>query len=130
MNNYYGFTDGLHPEIKKRVIKCLSGRSIDSVGKHTIASDVVEELVRRGSKFYTAQEARPVAPFNIKYDDTFCASYRRLENEPIPTNPAFAEKDWCVLVVTQYCYGIYLSKLVNEGRLTIDELINTAQSYV
>ena len=126
---YYGFIESLDPAMKDQALTCLSGKSIDTIGEHTIASDVVEEIVRRGGQFYTATEARNVAPFTIKYDDTFCASFPYLDNEKRQSNLAWRDQNWCALIVTQYCYGKFLTSLIAEGKLTVDMLTASAKEF-
>lgn len=126
---FYGFIETLDPATQNHARRKLSDVSIDKIENHTIAGDVVEEIVRRGGQFYTAKEARPIAPFTIKHDDTFCASFRYLDNETKPPNPAYAEKDWCALTVIQYCYGMYLTDLISTDKLTINDLIRSVESH-
>lgn len=128
--SYFGFLNTIDPAVRDRAVRCLSGKSIDHIGNHIIASDVVEEIVRRKGKFYTAKEARAVAPFTIEHNDTFCASFHYLEGEKRPPNPAYANQDWIALVVTQYCYGIYLTEMISKGILSVNVLNCTAQTYV
>ncbi len=127
---YFGILNDIDPEKRETVIDKLSGRSISPLVDHTIASDVVEEIVRRGGRFYTADEARQAAPFRILHNDVFCASYKHLPGEPIPSNPAYAETDWIAITIWQYCYGMYLTGLLNKGTLTLTDLIETAKAYV
>lgn len=124
---FFGFIESLAPAMRDRAIRCLNSTSIDSVGEFVTAGDVVEEIVRRGGTFYTAEEARPIAPFTIKRDDTFCASFPYIKGERIPPNPAYAKRNWCALIVTQYCYGVYLTNLISERKISIDEI--TIKSY-
>ena len=127
---YFGILDSIDPEKREMVAGKLSGRSISPLVNHIIASDVVEEIVRRGGRFYTADEARNVAPFRILHNDVFCASYKHLPGEPVPANPAYAETDWIAITIWQYCYGVYLTKLIKNGTLTPADLIETAKAYV
>lgn len=126
---YFGFLNGVHPTLQDRAKRYLSGTSIEKIASHTIASDVVEEIVRRDGTFYTADEARAVAPFEIMYDDIFCASFRYIDGDSKPPNPAYSERNWCCLTVYQYSYGVYLTRLIAESKLTMDELKEVLKQY-
>lgn len=126
---YFGFLEGISPRLEERAKRKLTGTSICRIGTHTIASDVVEEIVRRGGVFYTADEARGIAPFNIRYDDVFCASFRYLDNENDPSDTCASECGWCALTVYQYSYGIYLQKLIANGTISISDLEEAGERY-
>lgn len=112
---YFGFLDGVHPTLKERAVRNLSGASIDKIGSYTVASDVVEEIVRLGGAFYTSDEIQSDVPFELKYDDVFYASFKCGDSYRL---------HWCCLTVYQYSYGVYLTRLISEGRLTVEELNN------
>lgn len=119
---YFGFLESVSPRIKKRAGRRLSGTSICRIGTHIIASDVVEEIVKRGGTFYTADEARSIAPFSIMYDDVFVASFKNPDSEPAPPGISVSGFSWCALTVYQYSYGIYLQKLIRNGTITLSDL--------
>ena len=124
---YFGFLDGVHPTLKEFALEFLTEKRSSITAGYSIASDIVEEIVRRNGDLYTAAEARPIAPFEIKYDDIFLASFGYLQGEPKPPNPAYAQRDWCILSVYEYSYGMYLKKLISEGKLTMEELEGAAR---
>ncbi|MGN0618147.1 MAG: hypothetical protein ACI4J7_03915 [Ruminiclostridium sp.] len=119
---YFGFLEGVHPTLKEFALQFLTEKRSNKTAGFCIASDIVEEIVRRDGDLYTAAEARQTAPFEIKHDDVFFASFGYLEGEPKPPNPAYSQRDWCVLSVYEYSYGMYLKKLIAEGKLTKEEL--------
>lgn len=119
---YFGFLDGVHPTLKEFALEFLTEKRSNKTAGFIVASDIVEEVVRRDGDLYTAAEARKTAPFEIKHDDVFFASFGYLEGEPKPPNPAYAQRDWYVLSVYEYSYGMYLKKLIAEGKLTKEEL--------
>ena len=123
---YFGFLEGINPKLKERAKRKLTGTSICKLGTHTIAGDVVEEIVRRGGVFYTADEARSISPFIIEYDDVFCACFRYLDNEKAPDT---SECGWCALTVYQYSYGIYLQKLIANGTISISDLEEAGERF-
>lgn len=112
---YFGFLDGVHPTLKERAVRNLSGASIDKIDSHSIASEVVEAIVKAGGNFYTADEAFATAPLEPRYDDVFYASFKCGDSYRL---------HWCCLTVYQYSYGVYLTRLISEGRLTVEELNN------
>ena len=126
---YFGFLEGINPKLKERAKRKLTGTSVCRIGTHTIAGDVVEEIVRRGGVFYTADEARGIAPISIEYDDVFCASFRYLDNEYDPSAACSSAYGWCALTVYQYSYGIYLKKLIANGTISISDLKEAGGRY-
>lgn len=125
-NRYFGFLETVEPHLRAKVDRCLSGESIGKIENHIIGSDVVEEIIRRNGRFYTANEARKVAPFVIENDDSFFASFPYKEGDTA-TSPDGTR--WRGLVVSQYCYGLYLQNLLAEGKITIADISETNKAY-
>lgn len=119
---FHGFLNGLDITVANELVKELREKAMSTIADKTSAKDVAEEVVRRNGTLYRAAEARPIAPFEIKYDDTFFARFGYLEGERRPPNPAYAEYDWCVLNVWQYSYATYLQKAIKEKKLSIENL--------
>lgn len=119
---YFGFLEGVHPNLKEFALQFLTEKRSNKTAGFSVASDIVEEIVRRDGDLYTAAEARQTAPFEIKHEDVFFASFGYLEGEPKPPNPDYAQRDWCCLSVYEYSYGMYLKNLIAEGKLTKEEL--------
>lgn len=125
---FFGFLDNMPEPVRGTVLQTLTSKSMDTLPNHTIGSDVVEEIIRRGGTFYTAEEAKYHAPFPIDYDDVFFASFKFLDDEPRPANPNYGDLNWCVLHIHQYCYGVYLVNAINDGKLTLED-IKTVKVY-
>lgn len=78
--------------------------------------------MRLGGSFHTSDEASPSLPFPVGSDDIFFASVSRSDDRTKQHNPADSETDWRRLRVYQYSYGLYLKRLLAEGKLRKEEL--------
>lgn len=111
--DYYGFLNGYDIIDAAKLTEELRKPSLENINDVTIASDVVEEVIRRDGDFFTGTEAKPIAPWDIKYTNVYFARYKFYDDEPRPVNPAYHTYDWIPLLVAQYMYGKYLTDKVN-----------------
>ena len=118
--DYYGFLNGLDIVAAGKITEDMRKDAIDNINDIVIASEVVEEIIRREGEFFTGKEAQAIAPWELKHLDVFYARYKYLDNEPRPENPDFHDYDWCILSIPQYMYGIYLQKKIKAGELSLE----------
>lgn len=121
--HYYGFLETLDAASRPRAIKFLSETMSSSIANALSAKQLVEEIVKRDGLLLTANEARFVAPFEIKYDDVFIACYPCKQNDITQTETGVC---WCALNVAQYCYGTYLRKRIANGTLDVADITEIA----
>lgn len=117
--SYYGFLETLDIPARSRAVKFLSENMVNSITDAMPAKNIVEEIVKRDGLLFTADEARSVAPFEIKYNDVFIACYPCAKTDTVQTATGMC---WCALNVAQYCYGMYLRKSIANGVLKTTDI--------
>ena len=121
---FYGYLETLQPQLVPIIVDALNTRSSVVLNGHKTAKAVTEEIVKRKGFFYTAAEAEPNAPFAFtdKMRNAHFAKFPYINGEIKPVNPAFADYNWLGITMYHYAYGIYLTGLINENKLSVEEL--------
>lgn len=125
----YGF-DKLYPGCSQTVRSILLDKDTKPIYIGSTNADTIEEIVRRGGKFYRAIEVRELIPWEIQDKDihqAFVAGFPYKDGEPmIVGDPKYAEYDWLPIVGLQYSYGKYLQKQIADGILSIENIIDVS----
>lgn len=116
---FYGFLETIDAASRPRAIKFLSETVSSSIANAMSAKNLVEKIVKRDGLLLTADEARSVAPFEIEHNDVFIACYPCEKTDVTQTKTGMC---WCALNVAQYCYGIYLRKLIANGTINVTDI--------